>query len=278
MDKKKILAWKSLYLRMLFALFSLPLIAAISATDVSAATYSTQPQQYLALGDSLAFGYQPNQDFTHGYAIDLFQTLQAKQNFNNLVNLGCPGETSSTFIKGNPNCPTPQVAASSQLSVAIAYLQQNASTTGLITLQIGANDVLSAINPATCATQVDLFNTNLATLDHNLTSTILPQLHAALKSSGGQHTRLALVKYYNPFQPFCPNTTPYVQELNQHLQADAEGYAQTVSIYKAFDSSNTLVCQLTWICSTYQDIHPTDQGYQIIAGRIYHEVYIEHDK
>jgi len=29
-------------------------------------------QHYLALGDSLAFGYQPNQDYSHGYVPGLF--------------------------------------------------------------------------------------------------------------------------------------------------------------------------------------------------------------
>src|SRR5436305_1594462 len=41
------------------------------------------PQQlpithYLALGDSLAYGFQPNDDHTHGYVDDLFTALRSR--------------------------------------------------------------------------------------------------------------------------------------------------------------------------------------------------------
>jgi len=268
MHKKQHHILAHILLRILLALFSLPLITLIATTNVSAATTnSASPQQYLALGDSLAFGFQPNGDFQHGYAVDLFQKLQAKQHFDKSVDLGGPGETSSSFIHGI--CPFPEPPPS-QLADALAYLKLNAKTTGLITLQIGANDILSAINPATCATNVDVFNTHLATLDDNLTQIILPQLHKAIKE---HHTRLALIEYYNPFQPFCPNTTSFIHELNNHLEEDAEGYAQAIDIFNAIDQTDALVCQLTWICSTPPDIHPNSQGYQVIAERIYDEIF-----
>ena len=54
---------------------------------------------YLALGDSLAFGFQPNGDFTDGYVNDLFNELH-EEGVKDFTNLGCPGETSSTLISG----------------------------------------------------------------------------------------------------------------------------------------------------------------------------------
>src|SRR5579859_2131845 len=88
MSKKKPHILVNLFTRILFVFFSLPLLAMISTTNISvAAAHSETPQQYLALGDSLAFGFQPNGDFTHGYAVDLFQTLQAKQHFGKFVDL-----------------------------------------------------------------------------------------------------------------------------------------------------------------------------------------------
>ncbi len=56
-------------------------------------------QHYLALGDSLAFGFQPNGDFTDGYVNDLFNELH-EEGVKDFTNLGCPGETSSTLISG----------------------------------------------------------------------------------------------------------------------------------------------------------------------------------
>lgn len=271
MSKKKPPILANLLTRMLLALFSLPLLTLISTTNVSAAAVHSEPlQQYLALGDSLAFGYQPNGDYTHGYAVDLFHTLNNKQHFGIFFDLGCPGETSSTFINGGICYPSP----TSQLASAVAFLKQNANTTGLVTLQIGANDILNTLDPVHCTAQTSRFNTELATLDHNLTQIILPQLHEALKSKGDHQSRLVLVEYYNPFQPLCPNTTPYVQKLNNHLAEDAERYAQTVSIFNSIDKTNASVCQLTWICNpTYHDIHPNSQGYAVIADRIYQTIY-----
>src|SRR5216684_5678462 len=71
-------------------------------------------QHYLALGDSLAFGFQPNGDFTHGYVPDFFQQDLQKDGVKDFLNLGCPGETSTTFITGGcraaPSGSPPQLA------------------------------------------------------------------------------------------------------------------------------------------------------------------------
>ena len=57
---------------------------------------------YLALGDSLAFGFQPDFDFGHGY-VDYFFSNLKRHGVKDLVNLGCFAETSNTFI--NVSCP-----------------------------------------------------------------------------------------------------------------------------------------------------------------------------
>src|SRR5260370_13541929 len=77
-------------------------------------------QHYLALGDSLAFGFQPNGDFTHGYVPDLFQILQ-NEGTKDFKNLGCPGETSSTLINGG--CSFAPPPPYTQLGAALAFLQ-----------------------------------------------------------------------------------------------------------------------------------------------------------
>src|SRR5258705_4329075 len=56
-------------------------------------------QHYLALGDSLAFGFQPNGDYAHGYVDDFFTYLQS-QGVQDHQNLSCPSETSTTFLLG----------------------------------------------------------------------------------------------------------------------------------------------------------------------------------
>src|SRR5262249_5545645 len=67
---------------------------------------------YLALGDSLAAGYQPNAKTGvgylsgKGYADDLAYALRAANHRLDYVNLGCPGETTTSMLDGG--CPWPE--------------------------------------------------------------------------------------------------------------------------------------------------------------------------
>jgi hypothetical protein len=63
---------------------------------------------YLALGDSLAYGFQPNHDNTHGYAQDFYQNLQ-QYGTTSFTDYGCPGETTywMTHYTYCPGIPTP---------------------------------------------------------------------------------------------------------------------------------------------------------------------------
>src|SRR6266851_8420386 len=79
-------------------------------------------QHYLALGDSLAFGFQPNGDFTHGYVPDLFQILQ-NEGTKDVKDLGCPGESSTTFINGVCPAPGTPPLPYTQLGAAMAFLK-----------------------------------------------------------------------------------------------------------------------------------------------------------
>src|SRR5437667_12810640 len=101
-------------------------LCAFAPAALAVSNGSTQPksstvlkQQYLALGDSLAFGVQPNGDFTHGYVNDLFQVLQ-NEGTQKVTNYGCPGETSTTFITGG--CPFAP-AGFVQLAPPVAFVQ-----------------------------------------------------------------------------------------------------------------------------------------------------------
>ena len=157
------------------------LIVSAAALFVAApAANATSASNYLALGDSLAYGYQaakfqaqyPNIDpasFNTGY-VNVFAKLQLKPNLNT-VNLGCPGETSNSLVKGGRSAvytggqyvPNPYICgdspsagigavfnkqwlhhyyAGSQLDEAVAFLHANPTTTKTVSIDIGANDVL----------------------------------------------------------------------------------------------------------------------------------------
>src|SRR5262249_44664953 len=57
---------------------------------------------YLGLGDSLAFGYEPNLDWTHGYVYQWYSNLQ-QHGSKSRTDYGCNGETTTTMINGK--CP-----------------------------------------------------------------------------------------------------------------------------------------------------------------------------
>ncbi len=124
---------------------------------------------YLALGDSLAYGFDP---FKSPPNITGYPEIISGQLSLNLANASCPGETSSSFITGvgaipgftcGPTAPGLFVnygAAYSQLDYAVMYLKNNPNTK-LVTINIGGNDlfpvqacVLEGMPITTCQSMV----------------------------------------------------------------------------------------------------------------------------
>ncbi len=221
-------------------------------------------QHYLALGDSLAYGLQPNcsTTCTHGYVNDLFPILQS-EGTKDVTNLGCPGETSTSFIGGGI-CPYP-TQTPSQLETAVAFLKTHPGKVSPVTLDIGSNDMLPDLIGCTASSN---FGTDLARLDNNLTQVILPQLRAALTVNGRVTGSIVMMNYYNPF-PNCLASAQFTQafnEFNTHLATDVSTFGFIVDVLGAFGGITTPnICTYTWIC-TVRDIHPTDLGYNVIAN------------
>jgi len=249
-------------------LLLLPTPAALASSTPRHASLVGPKQYYLALGDSLAFSYQPDLDFIHGYVDDFFSNLKG-HGLQQLANMGCPGETSATMINGG--CPYPFLRKypyiGAQLAAAVNYLHGHAGKVSPVTLDIGANDLLPDINTSSC-TISSTFSNDLANLDANLTGTILPQLKAALKVNNVVTGDLVMMNYYDPYQNICPDTVPYIQQINQHLASDVSGYGIIVDVFNAFGGAhvpNKNICTYTWMCSIFNDIHATTRGYSVIA-------------
>jgi lysophospholipase L1-like esterase len=244
--------------------------AALAASQQTKKPSVVGPKQYyLALGDSLAFGFQPDLNFDNGYTTDFFNNLRG-HGTKHIANMACPGETSVTFLNGK--CPYPFLRkypyTGSQMNAALKYLHLHAGKVSPVTLDIGANDVLGDINSNNCSINQNKFNADLATLDANLTQTILPELHAALTIKGQVTGDLILMNYYDPYQNICPKTVPAVQLVNQHLANDVSDYGSIVDVFSAFGGPhvpNHNICKYTWMCSIFTDIHATNKGYGVIA-------------
>src|SRR5579863_3469628 len=262
------------YWRILVPLMFVVVMLVVATPSAFAASYSHRlsligpKARYLALGDSLAFGLQPDLDFSHGYVDDLMSNL-SRQGVKHLANLGCPGETSSTFINGW--CPYPFMRKypyiGSQLAAALAYLKDYRGQVSPVTLDIGAGDIEKDIDTDTCAISSS-FTGHLAAIDANV-HTILTQLRAAMTVNGHMTGDILLMNYYDPDQNICSNTVPYIRLLNRHLAADVQGYGVIVDVFDAFGGAgvpNSNICNYTWMCSIFKDIHATRQGYNVIAG------------
>lgn len=250
--------------------FALCLLVAPSVLASPRVSLVGPQQRYLAIGDSLAFGYQPDLNYDDGYADDFYSNLQS-HGVNKIANLGCPGETSATLINGG--CSVPLLRKfpylGSQLNAALNYLAQHRGQVSPVTLDIGASDLLHDINASTCAINTTKFGSDLATLDANLTGVILPKLHTALVVNGKLTGDLLVMNYYDPYQNLCPNTVSYIQTVNQHLASDVRGYGTLADVFSAFGGATTPnpnICGYTWECSIFKDIHSKDAGYRAIAA------------
>lgn len=243
---------------------------------------------YLALGDSLAFGYSqakfekllPNEnpaEYNTGYVDDFAHLLRFGNPKLQVINDGCPGETTESFIKGpceyqlafplhHPYVGGP---TSPQLSDALTYLQANPNTNP-ITLDIGANDALGVIEH-TCEKKVECVIKEAPALFAHIAANlglILTDLRGA-----DPHATIIVLGLYNPFGEKLPGGNALTAQLNEVMEkvASAVG-ARFADPLPVFNPPGALeeptICLLTNMCKTPEDIHPTDLGYGVLAGLI----------
>ena len=265
---------------LLYTAFAVLLVLLLGGMDVLLFGIKSPTQRQtrhydLALGDSLAFGYQPDFNFSDGYAEQLFGALQ-KTGVTDLDNYACAGESTTTFIQGNCIARVAKHIeyTGPQLDAATAFIGQHRGAVSPVTLDLGSNDVLPDFDPTTC-TAAASSGADLVTMDANLTQTILPRLQNAITAAGGPATNsLLLLNYYNPFVKMCPNSVSFAHLLNSHLAADAAQFkVPVVDVYSAFGGDDHMadhICDWTWVCDAQfnHDFHPTTAGYGVIAQTI----------
>ncbi|HYK34285.1 MAG TPA: SGNH/GDSL hydrolase family protein [Streptosporangiaceae bacterium] len=246
---------------------------------------------YLALGDSIAFGYRPASvttamsylsaaNFT-GYPEDLARSLRLR-----LVNASCPGETTSSMInsaalnngcestiQGGPGyrsfAPLHVGYGGSQLRYAVRYLRRHPRT-GLVTIDIGANDIFACEQTtADYCTGADLSRV-LAKIDANL-ATIL----SALRHQAHYRHALVLLTYYALNYGDNASVTQ-VRELNTALTGPAARYgARIADGYRAFRAASagsggdTCAAGLRIKLPTAGcDLHPSALGQRVLAAAV----------
>ncbi len=238
---------------------------------------------YLALGDSLAAGYQLGVDHpTEGYVGATLDAVRVGDRSTKLTNLACSGETTTSMIQGG-KCT---YSHGSQLAQAVRFLHAHARHTRLVTIDIGANDIAGCGFTGLQDTCID---PALATLSANL-PTIVGQLRAAAPG-----VRIVVLNYYDPFLvyglsgaaglPLAQKSVVVLGRVNALIAASsAASHARVADVATAFDTLDTTpvavpgvgtvptnlarILTWTWMAPPRLDFHANDAGYAVLAGAV----------
>ena len=283
-------------------------LAAAAATLLTACSGSAPPHQahqasalvkaatppatyYLALGDSLSQGVQPDMagssvESSDGYPDQLYAALRRGDSHAGLelVKLGCPGETTTTMIDGGI-C---RYQGGSQLAAADAFLRAHRGRVFLVTIDIGAND------PEDCSGQPGLGQlAKCAVTGIPSAVTHLTTIKARLTAAAGPGVRIVGMNYYLPALAEWRNGLPghvvawaaerLAATYNNLLDRAYTVYgARVADVFGAFDTADftrqrgadavprnvARLCQWTWACAAPPrgpNQHANQVGYQVIA-------------
>jgi lysophospholipase L1-like esterase len=259
-------------------LFLAPTVAVLLALSGTAASGTSQrpvyesPQSYyLALGDSMAYGFQPTKAnappsaFNTGY-VDLFAARLRKLSSKiKVVNYGCPGDSTVTFARGG--CDWLKQGRKlhdgfrgSQLKAAEAFLRAHSGKVSPITVTLWGNDLPLPLSqnarraPRAIASFASRF------------SAILRQLRAAAPSA-----EIIVTGAWNPEADRLAQTEPLYRSLDAAIKrAATASRVRVANMFAALNGTGNVksqqarICRLTFICSK-GDPHPTNAGYRAMA-------------
>jgi len=264
------------------------MIALLALGSASAKNPAGSSSDYLALGDSVPFGFiqQAGYEYYNPTNFVAYTDYDSLALSLNLSDGACPGETTGSFL--SPTAPDNGCRAyrsafplhvvypslkSPQLTYATGYLLQHPGTQ-LVTIMLGANDLFlleqECNDDPTCiengAPKV------LAAAEANMAAAL-----AALRATG-YNGPIVVVNYYsldytNQFE------TVLTQDLNEAISAPAPVYGAVVAdVFSAFyaAASNPFAAGQTCVAGLLNnsnpatspptcDVHPSQSGHKLIA-------------
>jgi lysophospholipase L1-like esterase len=252
---------------------------------------------YLDIGASASLGFQPTGIKGHnghstndGYADDLALMERFKGTSLSVDKTGCPGETLRSFLATatTKHCNN---LRRTQMSKDVAYLHAHQGEPGLITIDIGFNNIRECLTYATVNESCVNEAVSAAKVD-------TPKIVKDLRDASGANVQIVGLEYNDPFLGHYLNgptgpadaqaTLVAMNRMNAALKGAYVSAGALVADVPAFfqmDNSSPVTitnvgtmpenvkeaCDLTWLCYSSPfgpDDHPNDAGYALIAKAI----------
>ena len=273
---------------MVAAVSLIPALPAAAAPLDEAGGHGT----YLALGDSVAFGYVPpnavpapnylDPSSFVGYPEDVARALRMR-----VSNASCPGETTASFLvpgapsNGCENSPGSSIGyrtefplhvqyRGTQMQYALKYLAVHRHTR-LVTINIGANDVFlcQETTADACASTAEL-QAVLQEIQANLTT-----IYTEIRDVAHYHGLLVALTYYS-ISYSDPAQVAGTEALDSAIASVtekfggkvADGFAAFEGPSAAFGGSPCAAGLLIKLPDGTCNIHPSPAGHQLLAQAI----------
>lgn len=247
---------------------------------------------YLALGDSVPFGYRPpgmvpTPNYADADSFVGYPELYAAHSRFRVTNASCPGESTDSFIDATAQSngcenslgsdigyrdlyPLHVRYAGSQLHDAVHYLRTH-HRTRLVSLNIGANDLFlcQKTTASGCASPAD-FGALLTRVQSNV-ATIL----STLRHQGRYHHRVVLVTYYSANYTDAA-TTGAIKALNDatvaavahHHVTVADGFGAMAAAAASAGGDTCAAGLVIKLPTGGCDVHPTRAGHRVLTGAL----------
>ncbi len=228
----------------------------LASLPMTAFAKDSKQVDYVALGDSLAAGATPYHKLDKGYADFLVDRYEQSQYEITLDNYGVPGYRTTNIVSEllNPN------------NANYAELRNSIKNAELVTIDIGANDLLANLNtirqnPSTAPAVLNTIAENLY-----LILSEIDKINPGIK--------VYVMGYYNPF-PHLPKQEqaallPLLDALNQTIEkvasANGDDFVPTAKVIKKYE---------TLYVPNPNDIHLSLEGYKAVAKEFWKAIQEE---
>jgi lysophospholipase L1-like esterase len=258
--------------------------AALASSFAVAPAATAGTSYYLALGDSITFGYDPtiastgvpsyaDQGFVKPFADFLGQVSGTRPT---IANLAISGELSTSFFdtisppgwtvrlpQGNLNYTDLSVSQNDMMLATIASIHDSGGSVGYASLLFGGNDLqylaaTPAFQGASLADQTAMVGALLSTIQNSYLTAL-----AELKTAAPE-AQILLPGYYNAYAVLGPDYAVYgqaIEAFNSIIRQDALYFGA-----KYVDLETPFVGQELALTSIgVGDVHPNQAGFAVIA-------------